>query len=249
MKTGLLLSGLGAILALGAGCATTRTLAVSKLNSSAPTFERGVPCLQSARTNAVTVWLLTPVYRTNLRDLHPPAFRVLVRNGSGRPFDFSPDNISASSGNVPVRVFTAEEFIRDIDLQGADLVHMLDIGTAGAMAKVDQLEAYAAAAPTGVVDSNGKLLVDFSTVQRPSITDARTRIDEQAASRRAEIEKWRREALDDARLMLEQHTVAPGAMAGGVVRLDPAAVGAGQPLKLVITAGGEAHEFYFDVGR
>jgi hypothetical protein len=249
MKTGCLLPGLGAVLALCGGCTTTRTLAVSNLNPTAPTFEHGVPCLQSARTNAVTVWLLTPVYRTDLRDLHPPAFRVLVKNGGDRAFDFFPDNISASSGGTAVHVFTAEEFIREIDRQAAVLVHMLDIGTAETKEKADQTEAYAAVATPGTSPGANGPVYDFSTVPHRLGEDAKEQIDEQAAGRRAEIERWRRELLDDARLMLGRHTVAPGAMAGGVVRLAPAGVGGGQPLKIVITAGGETHEFYFDVGR
>jgi hypothetical protein len=48
--------------------------------------------------------------------------------------------------------------------------------------------------------------------------------------------------------MLVQRTVAPGTMAGGIIKLDPAKISHGQPLKLVVTVGGEAHEFVFEVG-
>jgi hypothetical protein len=42
--------------------------------------------------------------------------------------------------------------------------------------------------------------------------------------------------------------VAPGSTAGGIVKLDPAPIRRGQPLKLVVTVGGEAHAFVFEVG-
>ena len=48
--------------------------------------------------------------------------------------------------------------------------------------------------------------------------------------------------------MLVPRTVVPGATAGGIVKLDPAPISRGRPLKLVVTAGGETHEFVFRAG-
>jgi len=86
-------------------------------------------------------------------------------------------------------------------------------------------------------------------VRQPSTDEARAQLDTNAKDRQEEIEAWRQHLLDGARMMLGEHTVPPGEMAGGVIRLDPRAVAAGRTLRLVVTAGGEAHEFVFDVGR
>jgi hypothetical protein len=247
MKTGRLLLGLGVVLALCGGCTTTRTLTVSGLNPIAPTYEHGVPCLQSARTNTVTLWLLSPEYRADIRELAPPAFRVLVRNGGDRVFEFSPDCITASWGGTAVHVFTAGEYSREIDRQAEILVHMVDIGAAGAKEKADQFEAYAAT--PGTVVSQGKVLYDFSTVEHGSASDAKAQIDAATVSRRAEIETWRKNLRNEAQMMLGRQTVAPGAMAGGIVKLEPSRIQRGRPLRLVVAAGGETHEFFFDVGR
>ena len=74
------------------------------------------------------------------------------------------------------------------------------------------------------------------------------RIEESTKNRRTAIYVRRKELLDEASLMLMPHTVAPGATAGGIVKLDPAHVSRGQPLKLVVSVGGETHEFVFRAG-
>jgi hypothetical protein len=247
MKAGLL-SGLGLAVAFSGGCTTTRTLAVSPANAIAPTYEHGTPCLQSVKQNTVTVWLLTPEYRTNLQDLRPPAFRVLVKNGGDRDFEFSPASITASADGRAVQVLTAGEYAKEIDRQAAILAHMLDLGSAGAKEKADQSEAFAAAATPGTTTGVNGPLPDFSTIPHGLAADAKEQIDATTERRRAEIEAWRKDLLADAQMMLDRQTVAPGAMAGGVIRLAPEDLGGG-PLKIVIAAGGETHEFLFDVGR
>ena len=59
--------GLGFAISLGGGCTTTRTLLVSPANPAAATADQGVQCLRSVKKNAVSVWLLTPEFRTDLR--------------------------------------------------------------------------------------------------------------------------------------------------------------------------------------
>jgi len=251
MNAGLLI-GLGLAIAFSGGCSTTRTLAVSPLNPVVPTYEHGMPCLQSVKKNAVTVWLLTPEFRTSLQDLRPPAFRMLAKNGGDRDFEFSPDSVTASAGGRAVHVLTAVEYAREIDRQAAALAHMLDLGAAGAKEKADQTEAIAATATPGTTPgagANGGPMNDFSTIPHGSAADAKQQIDATTESRRAEIEAWRKNLLTDAEMMLGRQTVAPGMMAGGIIRLAPADLSGGGPLKIVITAGGETHEFLFDVGR
>ena len=227
-------------------CTTTRTLTVSSSNPIAPTDEHGVACLRSGGTNPVSLWLLTPRFRTDPDDLAPPAFRLLAKNGTGQPFAFSPANITASADGTAVHVYTLAEYAGAINAQAVALHRTADQNVAKAKEKLDQLEAYAAV-ETPAVDYMGK--VDFSSVRPPSTEGARAELATNAKDRQEEIETWRQDLLDGARMMLGEHTVPPGEMAGGVIRLDPRAVAAGRTLRLVVTAGGEAHEFVFDVGR
>ena len=239
---------LAAAIALG-GCATTRTLTFSSSNPVAPTDEHGVLSLHSGGANPVTLWLLTPRFRTDPDDLTPPAFRVLVKNGGTQAFAFSPANITASADGAAVRVLTAVDYAREIDRQAVAMRQMADSNVAKAREKLDQLEAYAASAPPLTTPGAYGPMYDMSSVRQPSTDEAREQLDANQKSRQTEIEAWRQNLLDGAQMMLGEHTVPPGEMAGGVVRLDPRAVGAGRMLRLVVTAGGEAHEFVFDVGR
>lgn len=86
---------------------------------------------------------------------------------------------------------------------------------------------------------------DFSGHQ---VSDFQAGIDQAAADQWNAINLKRKNLLDEAQLMLVQHPVAPGLMAGGIIKLDPEQISRGQPLKLVVTVGGEAHEFVFEVG-
>ena len=242
--------GLGFAISLGSGCTTTRTLSVSPANPTAATSEQGVTCLRSVKRNAVTVWLLTPEYQTDLNEFDPPAFRVLVSNGGDKTFDFSLVNVAALSGEDSVHVFTREEYSRAITLHAVALLHGVDVQTARQLAAEEKMQASIAVADSGpVVGANGTLLHDFSTHEASSSGADVARIEESAKNRRTAIYLRRKELLDEANLMLVPHTVAPGATAGGIGKLDPALISRGQPLKLVVTAGGEAHEFVFEVGR
>ena len=236
--------GLGFAMALCSGCTTTRTLSVSPANRTAATSEQGVPCLQSVKKNAVAVWLLTPEYQTDLREFDPPAFRVLVRNGGDKAFDFSPVNVIASSGGNSVHVFSSGEYCQAIDRYEDALLQAAHERTA-----LQKAQAVSAEELLGSVSSRDPMRLgvggDFSGHQ---VSDFQAGIDQAATDQWNAINLKRKNLLDEAQLMLVPHTVAPGLMAGGIVKLDPAQISRGQPLKLVVTVGGETHEFVFEVG-
>ena len=249
MKTGRYLLGLSLVLALCSGCTTTRTLSVSPANRTAATSEQGVPCLQSAKKNVVTVWLLTPQYQTDLRQFDLPAFRVLVRNGGDQAFDFSPANVTASSGGNSVHVFTSGEYCEAIDRRAEVLLQYVDRQTAQQKAQEEQTRVFLATAePPEYRDWNKTLGRDLALLQSGSAIEGLPGIEGAAADQRNAINLKRKNLLDEAQLMLVQQTVEPGLMAGGIIKLDLVQISRGQPLKLVVTVGGEAHEFVFEVG-
>jgi hypothetical protein len=79
-------------------------------------------------------------------------------------------------------------------------------------------------------------------------TESPAGLDQAAEARQAAVNRRRNELLDATQPMLGKMTVAPGTMAGGIIKLDPAQISQGQLLKLVVTVGGEPHEFIFEVG-
>ena len=246
VKTALLF-GLGLAISLGGGCTTTRTLSLAPANPAAAIADQGVPCLRSVKKNAVSVWLLTPEYQADLNEFDPPAFRVLVSNNGDTAFDFSLVNVAASSGDNSVHIFTREEYCQAINRYEDALLKAFYKQTAQQKPLPEELlDSISSRDPLLSGGSSGQQLHDFSGTQN---SDSLAKNEKAAGDRRTAIYVKRKELLDEASLMLVPHTVAPGATAGGIVKLDPAHVSRGQPLKLVVTAGGEAHEFVFEVGR
>ena len=239
--------GLGLAISLGGGCTSTRTLSLAPENPAAAIADQGVTCLRSVKKNAVSVWLLTPEYQADLNEFDPPAFRVLVSNNGDTAFDFSPANVTVSSGNDSVHVFTREEYCQAINRYEDALLKAFYKQTAQQQAPADDV-LYSISTRDSLLSGggNGQQLHDFSGVQNRDI-EAKT--EKAAGNRRTAIYVKRKELLDEANLMLVPRTMPPGATAGGIIKLDPAHVSRGQPLKLVISAGGEAHEFVFEVGR
>lgn len=247
MKTTLLL-GLGLAVSFNGGCTTTRTLSASPSNEAAAMSEQGMPCLRSVKANAVTVWLLTSKYRSDPREFNPPVLRVLVRNGGDKAFTLSTDSIAASSGTSSVRVITSEEYRREIGRREQELLQGVDGTVAKRLAGEEALREYAdTLAPQTEIGAQGELMHGFSWREYDSMTVAKAGIETEAETQRAAIRGWSEKLLDDAPMMLTRITVAPGLMAGGLVKLDPSQIRRGQPLRLVVTVGGEAHEFLFDV--
>jgi hypothetical protein len=238
--------GLGFAISLGGGCTTTRTLLVSPANPAAATSDQGVQCLRSVKNNAVSVWLLTPEFRTDLREFDPPAFRVLVSNNGDKAFDLSLVNVTASSGENPVHVFTREEYCQAVNRYEDALLEAFHKQTAQQKALAGELlDSISSRDSLLAGGSSGQQMHDFTGIQN---SDSLAKMEETAGDRRTAIYLRRKELLDEAQLMLDQRTMAPGTTAGGIVKLDPAPIRRGQPLKLVVTAGGEAHAFVFEVG-
>ena len=195
----------------------------------------------------MTVWLLTPEYQTDLNEFDPPAFRVLVSNSGDKTFDFSLVNVAALSGEDSVHVFTREEYCRAINRYEDALLEAFHKQTALQKAPPEELlDSISSRDSLLSGGSSGQQMHDFTGIQN---SDSLAKIEKDAGDRRTAIYLRRKELLDEANLMLVPHTVAPGATAGGIGKLDPALISRGQPLKLVVTAGGEAHEFVFEVGR
>ena len=246
MKTGPLL-GLGfglAVLGCG-GCTTARTLSASPANRAAPLSDQGGLGLRSTKGNEVTVWVLTPEFRSDPREFNPPSFRVLVHNGGAQPFALSADNITAFSGSSPVHVTTPAEYHAAVmqwaRVQLEKVYGQADKARAGSdnVQKVAETVDYQRS-----VGMRGQVLYD--TFDHPAETNHH--VMEQAKVQGAEIRAQAERLLNESQEMLTAATVAPGQTAGGLVKLEPAQIRRGQPLRLVVTAGGEKHEFVFDVG-
>ncbi len=250
MKTSPLFGlGIGLAALVGGGCTTARTLSASTANQAAALTDQGVPCLRSAKNNVVTVWVLTPEFRSDPREFSPPEFRVIVKNGGRRPFALSAGDVAVSSGTNAVHLTTPEEY-RATVVQRARAQLVKVYGQASELlAGQEGIRAYAdGPAPRTVAGVNGQVLYDFSSRDFDAADDMEHRLNAEAKAQGAKIRAQAERLLNESQEMLTAATLQPGQSAGGLVRLEPAQIHRGEPLRLVIIAGGETHEFVFDVG-
>jgi len=205
-----------AILVLG-GCTTTRTLSVSQENGATLGFAQGRPWLQSVKRNTVAVWLLTPTYKTDLNDLIPPAFLVVVRNGGDQTMSLSRGDITATADGRPIHILTYEEYCGEIDRQAGQESFRLQEPLGRGEAPNESPELWE---PGGIMWL-GERLIDL---QRDHLL-----------------------ADAGLMLVLDQYLIAPGQAIKGVVRLKPSDLSSGQRLRILVKTGDETHEFFYDV--
>jgi hypothetical protein len=205
-----------AILVLG-GCTTTRTLSVSQENGATLGFAQGRPWLQSVKRNTVAVWLLTPTYKTDLNDLIPPAFLVVVRNGGDQTMSLSRGDITATADGRPIHILTYEEYCGEIDRQAGQESFRLQEPLGRGEAPNESPELWE---PGGIMWL-GERLIDL---QRDHLL-----------------------ADAGLMLVLDQYLIAPGQAIRGVVRLKPSDLSSGQRLRILVKTGDETHEFFYDV--
>ncbi len=239
--------GLGLVVLVGSGCATTRTLSVSPANRAEAELQAGVPLLQSTKKNEVTVWLVKPRYRVDPAELDAPELRVVVRNRGTQAFDFSCADIAARSDDRPVSVLGRDEFRVAVDRRAEARLDAVELRARVDKRKANVLDTVPTA-PLLVRGPNGQVSYDSTSVEAGSPADAKARIDDVAAQRRAEITQWWAGRMAVARTLLGRSRVKPGDTGGGLVALDPGALRGGRALHVTVMAAGEAHEFVFDVG-
>ena len=215
--TGLSLALLAVLLG---GCTDARALKVSPMNPVAPVYRQGRPWLESTKRNQVALWLLTPEFKNDWRELLPPAFYLAVKNESREPLDFSTDDIMVTSDGRPVRLISYAEYRAEIVALGGAWLRGVQQGA----------------------DQQKKMESPYLGLVEE------TRIDYAAQDLSGAItDRWK-QLLDDARLMLDRksYTLKPGEVVGGVVRLRPEDVVPDRPLRFTVALNGELHEFLFD---
>jgi hypothetical protein len=177
-------------------------------------------------------------------------FTVLAYNQGATPFNFGYENVGVSNGKGPVRLFTLED-IRKEAQKAANWQTFAVALAAGA-------QAYSAAQATtysssGSVYGYGGSASYYSSGSsyNPALTSiAESQIQGQAASNLQAISA----NLDSymgtiGSRILQITTVDPNTASGGAVFADRPnyAKGEDRTVKVVVTVGGDTHEFFFAV--
>jgi hypothetical protein len=239
------------ISALVTGCQSTRTLSVAEKNTVQAVYEGGVPILKSVKRDTVIVRLLTPEFSKDVNAL--PAFFVAVANGGTGAFDFSTSNITATCGSAPVRVYTAADVQKRIEHEAAMLAFATALNGASQSMQASMPQQTYTSGYASAYGSGGYANANYygtSTTYNPAATAAaQAQINANTSQQMATIAGLRNAQLNGLGSMLKRETIAPGAFAGGVVKLHAEDIRNGQIVTLHVQTGSEVHDFLFAVGR
>jgi hypothetical protein len=207
--------------------------------------------MKSEKKNTVIVRLLTSEFSNDTRGF--PAFYVAALNGTDQPFDFSPANVKAFSGEATVFVFSYEEMQKRIKHEAAMQALAVALnGASQSMAASMPQQTYTSGNAYGY-GNGGYAHANYSgvtTSYNPGATAAaNAQINASTQAQMSMVASARNARLGEMEDMLRRNTLVPGAVSGGVVRLKAPNIKDGKPLRLVVTLGDERHEFVFQAGR
>lgn len=235
----------------GTGCTSTRTLSFASSESQSPVYEQGVAVLQSQQTNGVVVRVLTPEFTSETNSL--PALLIYVSNGTDKSFDFSANDIEVLSGKSRVKVYSYEEMQKRIKRESALLAFALAMNAAGQSMQASMPKTSYTSGSVNAYGAGGYSYANYSgyttTYNPAAAASAQAQINANMMNQMSMVATTRSIQLNDTGSFLRRNTVMPGKMAGGVVKLHAQHIKKGKPLRLRVTAGGEAHEFALDVGK
>jgi hypothetical protein len=173
------------------------------------------------------------------------SFIVAVQNKTGGPVEFGPQNVSASINGAAVRVLAAEELDAKVKSDAAGFVRAtsrtggVDVEAATPFAtseyRFNNFGGNAAGNGGGASCALNEGCRDYRIDREARQADARMLAE--AAS------KLQTNAALISQKALRKETVAPEAMAGGVVVVQPPKNGG--PVSLTVTFNGQQHRFVF----
>ncbi len=211
-------------------------------------YYQGQAVLYQVKASEVLLGLAKPDFKPG----DPPAMLLVVRNNSAAPFLLAPSSLSVTADGRPVRVYTYEELQTGID-KSASRKSFWN-GLAAGMSSMS-----GNSATTSKTTGNYTIRDDYGnraggTYTATTVTDdpaataaRRAAINNQAAATRREIEFDKVTQLQGLSSILRENTLAPGAMAGGVVKLHPEDLKGAQAVSITVQAGDEAYEFPLEV--
>lgn len=235
--------------ALISGCVSQRSLSVS--DDSRAAYEQGVAVLRSSKTNLVVVRLLSSEFSNETNAM--PAFFVAVANGTDNAIDFSTANVTATSGGERVKVYSFEDVQKRIKREAALMAFAVAMNAAGQSMQASMPQTSYSSGSVNAYGTGGYARANYSgyaTTYNPAATAAaQAQINANSQNQMAMIAAARNAQLNDTGALLRRNTVAPGNVAGGVVKLHAQDIRSGHPLVLTVTVGPEVHEFKFNVTR
>ena len=217
-------------------------------------YKDGTEVILSKKRSVVAIRPSANTYRSEQR----PTFVVSVLNTTDRPITFSTENIVASVGGAPLKVFTYEELVAEVESQRTWAV--IGAALSGAAASMNAAQAgnrYTYGTyNTNYYGSRGYYGSGFGTysahtydsgaaAQAQAAANAQTTLNLQNISASAET------ALSGlSRTILKKETIMPNGWHGGYVRIQkPPVPERANTVSITVVLDGEDHYFQFQQTR
>lgn len=226
------------VLAAFSGCESTRTLRIASDNPGTFSYDTdGTVVLRSEKTHSVAVRIARERGASSAATL--PALSVYVTNGGNIPVTLGPENVSAVTGeNQPVPVLGRADVasrLRREDQQTATPSYSSSASRSNSIAK-DASMPGESGFPKEM--SNNTPVYNDPYPSAASVAPV-VRVD------RSSVGTINHEGVLSP--LLVRASIPPGQTGGGTIKLDPALVAVGAPVRVTVSVAGERHEFVFTV--
>lgn len=231
------------------GCATTLKLDPVASEEQKEIFQGGTETLISAKESLVAIRPSTNSYQSVQR----PSLVVSVTNGTDEPYNFGPENISASINGQSVKVFTYDELVAEVKRQQAWAAVAAALnGAAQSMNAANAGYTYNSGTYNSSYYGSGYSGYGYGsysgyTYNAAAVQQAQAAANAQTQANMAAIKTQTDEALNQlASTMLRKETVFPQKTFGGYITLDKLPV-PDSPNEVIINiaVGAEVHQFKF----
>lgn len=216
--------------------------------ASITSYQQGQAILYQNRASEVLLGLAKPDFKPG----DPPAMLLVVRNNSPAPFLLAPSSLSVTADGRPVRVYTYEELKTGIDKQASRKSFWNGLAAGMSSMSANSPTTSKTTGSYTIRDNYGNQAggdyTATTVTDDPAATAARRgEINNQAAATRREIQATNATQIQGLSSILRENTLAPGAVAGGVVKLHPEDLKDAQAVSITVQAGDEAYEFPLEV--
>ena len=236
-------------LLLLSGCATSVQMKPIAADGQQEIFVDGSPVLVSTKGSTVKIKRTSRVHDSRLR----PKFSISIANNTSAPFNFGTENISVQCANKPIKVYSYDELVADVNEKTRSAE--LSTSISGAFRATSAATNAGNTRYNGSVYSNsgGSATYYGSSYNAGAAQQARNSED---AKTEAELGAIRNSATQELAYysanILKKNTLNPGSILAGdvlTVPILPSEKEAESEVSVTVNAGGELHQFKFLVRK
>lgn len=238
-----------AISFLLSGCASQLSMQAKPAADHQTAYVAGRPLMLSDKQYSVAVSPSSSRAMSN----ESLSFLVYLTNSQNEPVNFGPGNIRASFNGQPIRVFTYEEVLAQMEKErDSQALSAALAGLGQAMSATGQQQHYGTASAQHYNQQGymgySRGTYSGSTYNPTAAAVAQSNIQAQTQQNVSGIKQRHNQEIANARtVLLATETVYPGNRHGGYIRTAQLNDSTSGTLSLTVTVNGERHSFDFSI--